>query len=62
MEDKDCYESQWVSDYLEASNKSIELDSIEPILEFYANEFNKHYGHIPIEVWESLTPCIVFSD
>ena len=62
MEDKGCYESQWLSNYLEASNKSIETDSIEPILEFYANDFNKHYGHIPIEVWESLTPRVVFSD
>ena len=60
MVDKDCYESQWVSDYLEASNKSIETDSIEPILRFYADEFHKHYGHIPLEVWESLTPMVSF--
>ena len=49
-------DAEWVTQYLEASDKSIETDSIEPILEFYADEFNKHYGHIPLGVWESLTP------
>lgn len=55
-------DAEWVKCYLEASDRCIELDSIEPMLEFDADEFRKHYGHIPIEVWESLTPRIVFND
>ena len=54
-------DAEWVEAYLEASDKCIELDSIEPMLQFYADEFNKYYGDIPIEVWESLTPRIVFN-
>jgi hypothetical protein len=55
-------DADWVERYLEASDKSIALDSIVPTLDFHAGEFLKHYGHIPIEVWESLTPRIVFND
>jgi hypothetical protein len=55
-------DAEWVKHYLKASDKCIELDSTNPMLEFLADEFNKHYGHIPIEVWESLTPRIVFND
>lgn len=55
-------DAEWVEQYLKASDKCIETDSIEPMLEFYADEFNKHYGYIPIEIWESLTPRIVFHD
>lgn len=49
-------DAEWVIQYLKASDKCIETDSIEPMLKFCADEFNKYCGHIPLEVWESLTP------
>ena len=49
-------DAEWVKAYLEASDRCIELDSFQPMLDFHTDEFNKHCGHIPLEVWESLTP------
>jgi hypothetical protein len=49
-------DAEWVERYLEASDRCIELDSFEPMLAFEIAEFNRHYGDIPLWVWESLTP------